>query len=75
MQIQCPKCQSYNTQTDRSMVLALGAGATILGFLFSFLIFPLIFAAIGILLLLTAAFKKPKTARCKLCGYKWNLQA
>ena len=69
MTIQCPNCKGYKTNTDRATSLALGAGLTLFGFLFSVFIFPLIFAVVGIGILITAACKKAKRFTCKTCGY------
>lgn len=73
MQIQCPKCNSFKTMTDRKQVLMLGGIMVFFGFLFSFLIFPLFFAAIGALLLVSGAFTKAKKVTCMNCKYKWQL--
>lgn len=74
MQIQCPKCSSYKVTTDRQTTVAAGVGLLIIGGLLSFLLFPIVFAAIGILLLIVAAFTKAKKATCGNCKYKWDLQ-
>lgn len=73
MQIQCPKCSSYKVTTDRQTTVAVGGGLLIVGGLLSFLVFPIALAAIGVLLLIVAAFTKAKKATCGNCKYKWSL--
>ncbi len=73
MQIQCVKCDSYKTLSDRAVLGTLGIGLFIFGGLFSWLIFPLVFVALGALLMLVAAVSKPKTITCRNCHYKWKV--
>lgn len=72
-QIECPKCGSYNTVSDRKTTILVGLAMVILGGLFSFLVFPLFFAAIGILLLIVGTLSKAKKMQCKQCKYTWKL--
>lgn len=73
MQIQCVNCDSYKVTTDQQTAFGVGIVLIIVGGVFSFLIFPIIFSALGVLMVTVSAFAKAKRATCNSCKYKWSL--
>lgn len=73
MQYQCPNCKGYKVTSDKAALIGLGAFFILGGFLLSFLVLPLIFVPLGLLVVLAAAFTKPKQLSCRNCHFKWRL--
>lgn len=73
MKLQCPNCKSFKTTNNRNITAGVGFALLIFGGLFSWLIFPLAFAFLGIVMLLISACMKPTQGQCNACRFKWNL--
>lgn len=72
MQVQCPKCGSYKTISDKKTTMIVGLVFLVGGGLFSFLIFPLIFCVIGLVMILSGAFSTSKKMKCNSCHFKFE---
>ncbi len=70
-QVQCPKCGSYKTMSDRMIALAVGIGLLLVGGLFGVFVFPLFLIPIGFIFILVAIFQKAKKWTCNACKYKF----
>ncbi len=68
--MKCPNCGSFKTNTDRALLGTMGLLLVIFGGLFSFLIFPLVFAFAGLGMLVVAGCSRPKKLMCRSCGAK-----
>lgn len=63
MDRQCPKCQSYKIRSSKRVAVSI----LLLGLGLGFLIVPLIFVPVGVVMLFM-----PSTYQCEGCGYKFK---
>lgn len=70
-QVECPKCHSFKTSSDKKIVIILGVLMLIGGVLLGVFVFPLVFIPIGILLILVGSLSKAKKYTCFQCQYKF----
>lgn len=71
MKSQCPKCKSFKTYSYQGIIAISGGCLLVLGILLSFLVVPLLFIPLGIVMIVISFVLKGKVI-CNNCGYKFK---
>lgn len=65
----CPACGSRRTQSIAKITAIVGLGLFVFGGAFAWLIFPLFFALVGVVMMVSAPFTRKR--QCEECKHKF----